>query len=156
MALKPARVAGVVAMTSGATMVAAGLATWWVASRKLRDERIVVPEYARFCAGRDVAGPITALAEVDVIQANSAKAVGDLTFAELGDLAAEAKAAGDHAAEAEYLDQRNTVMTGAFLRASLLTSVISFGVAGLVVGLGMLSGIVGWGLWHAGSDNGSA
>lgn len=38
------------------------------------------------------------------------------------------------------------MMTASFLRASLFTSVVAFGVAALVVGLGILFVLFGWGL----------
>ena len=38
---------------------------------------------------------------------------------------------------------RSTTMNGSFLRASLFTSVISFGVAALVMGLGLLFALLG-------------
>ncbi len=37
-------------------------------------------------------------------------------------------------------------MNASFLRASLFTSVVSYGVAALVIGLGVLSLIIGWAL----------
>src|SRR5699024_12690556 len=41
---------------------------------------------------------------------------------------------------------RDVVMNGSFLRASLFTSVIAFGIAAFVIGLGVLFILVGWGL----------
>ena len=41
---------------------------------------------------------------------------------------------------------RQTAMTGSFLRASLFTSVVAFGVSALVVGLGALFILVGFAL----------
>jgi hypothetical protein len=35
-------------------------------------------------------------------------------------------------------------MTGSFLRASLFTSVVSFGVATMAMGLGVLVGLIGY------------
>ena len=37
-------------------------------------------------------------------------------------------------------------MNGSFLRASLFSSVIAYGVAALVVGLGLIIGFIGWAL----------
>ena len=74
------------------------------------------------------------------------KASGGLTYAELGAKAAEAKEAGDEALAEEYQTKRNTVMNGSFLRASLFSSVVSYGVAALVMGLGLLSILTGWAL----------
>jgi hypothetical protein len=41
---------------------------------------------------------------------------------------------------------RNTVMTASFLRASLFTSVVSFGVAAMAGGLGIVLLLIGWAL----------
>ena len=38
---------------------------------------------------------------------------------------------------------RETVMTGSFLRASLFTSVVSFGIVAMAMGLGALFGLIG-------------
>ena len=43
-------------------------------------------------------------------------------------------------------DSRTNSMTGSFLRASLFTSVISFGVAALAIGLGVLFALLGFAL----------
>ena len=42
--------------------------------------------------------------------------------------------------------RRDTVMTASFLRASLFTSVVAFGVAAFAFGLGLLMVLVGWAL----------
>ena len=42
--------------------------------------------------------------------------------------------------------QRTTAMTGSFLRASLFTSVVAYGVSALVIGLGILFLLLGWAL----------
>ena len=87
--------------------------------------------------------------------------LGDKTYAELGDInnaykaevakliedgataedaaVVEAQAKADAAAA-----KRATVMNGSFLRASLFTSVVSFGVAVLVMGVGVVFGLVGY------------
>jgi hypothetical protein len=41
---------------------------------------------------------------------------------------------------------RTTVMTASFLRASLFTSVVSFGVAAMAGGLGIVLLLIGWAL----------
>ena len=37
-------------------------------------------------------------------------------------------------------------MNASFLRASLFTSVVSYGIAALVIGLGFLFAVIGWAL----------
>ena len=97
-------------------------------------------------AGKEVAGPLTAYAQADAINMHAMKASEGKTYAELGALATEAKEAGDTAKAEEYQAQRNTVMNGSFLRASLFSSVIAYGVAALVIGLGLIVGLIGWAL----------
>jgi hypothetical protein len=41
---------------------------------------------------------------------------------------------------------RQTVMTGSFLRASLFTSVVTFGVAAMAAGLGIVLALIGFAL----------
>ena len=65
---------------------------------------------------------------------------GGRTFAELSDEYMGALAAGDTAKAEELAGPRETVMQGNFVRASLFTSVLAYGVCALVVGLGVLSG----------------
>lgn len=43
----------------------------------------------------------------------------------------------------ELQTRRNLVMDASFLRASLFTSVVSFGVSALVMGLGVVLGFIG-------------
>ena len=61
-----------------------------------------------------------------------------------------ADAAADDPGVKAIGDMRTTAMNGSFLRASLFTSVISFGVAALVMGLGFLFALLGLALtWVA-------
>lgn len=65
------------------------------------------------------------------------------TYAELGTMVREAQDAGDEALAEEFQTRRNLVMDASFLRASLFTSVVSFGVSALVMGLGGVLGFIG-------------
>ena len=76
---------------------------------------------ARF-AGQPVDGPLTAYYEADIIATHSMALSGGKTYAEL-----------DREDPARAL-----VMNGSFLRASLFTSVVSFGVAPKPTGLGVV------------------
>ena len=80
--------------------------------------------------GQTVAGPFTAYVQADIIQHHALEASGGKTYAELD----------------REDPVRVTVMNGSFLRASLFTSIVSFGVAAMAFGLGVLFGIVGWAL----------
>jgi hypothetical protein len=93
--------------------------------------------------GDDVNGPFSAFAEAQIINEHALSATDGKTYAELGAEVRAAEEAGDTALAEELQGQRNTVMNASFLRASLFTSVVSYGVAALVVGLGVLLLITG-------------
>ena len=77
-------------------------------------------------------GPFSAYAEAQAIKDHALEASGGQTYAEL-----------------ERDDPtRETVMTASFLRASLFTSVVSFGVAFFAFGVGIILILVGWALLH--------
>lgn len=141
-----ANLAGLVAIIAGIVFVVAGGVTWYIVTDQLTAEEITVPEDSAFLPGDDVNGPLSAYAQAQIINEHALAASGGATYAELGALAAEAEAAGDEEAAAEYEAQRETVMTASFLRASLFTSVVSYGVAALVIGLGVLFVLVGMGM----------
>jgi hypothetical protein len=121
------RIVAIISIVAGVIMIAAGAVTWYIVQRELSDEKIVVSDDADNFAGDDVDGPLTAYSEAMVIKEHALEAGGGKTYAELPQDAPE----------------RDTVMTASFLRASLFTSVVSFGVAALVVGLGVLFILVG-------------
>ena len=81
-------------------------------------------------AGAKVTGPIEAFVEADVISTHTLKATGGKTYAQL-----------DREDPA-----RVTAMNGSFLRSSLFTSVIAFGVALFAIGVGVLAILLGWAL----------
>lgn len=126
----PLRVLAILVILGGVILSAAGVITWIVVTDQLSDEKIVVSDDADNFAGEDVDGPFTAYAEADVIQDHALEASDGLTYAELD----------------QDDPRRETVMTASFLRASLFTSVVAFGVAAFAVGLGILLIIVGWAL----------
>jgi len=93
----------------------------------LSAERITVSADAARFGGETVDGPLTAYYEADVIRQHSLAASDGLTYAEL-----------------DRADPRRVVvMTGSFLRASLFTSVVSFGIAALAMGLGLVFVLIG-------------
>lgn len=91
---------------------------------------------------------ISAYSQADIINHHALEASEGKTYAELGALAGKAKADGDQELADKYQGQRDTVMTASFLRASLFTSVLAFGVAALVMGLGVMFGLIGWALMN--------
>jgi hypothetical protein len=81
-------------------------------------------------AGARVTGPIAAFIQADVINHHALTATNGKTYAELG----------------KDDPLRATAMNGSFLRSSLFTSVIAFGVALFAIGVGALAIVLGWGL----------
>jgi hypothetical protein len=119
---KAPRVIAIVAMVAGVVMIVAGVATYFLVQRELEDEHIVVSDDAESFAGEPVDGPFTAYSEAMVIKEHAAGIADGQTYAQL-----------------EQDDpRRESVMNASFLRASLFTSVVAFGVAVLVAGLGVL------------------
>jgi hypothetical protein len=124
------RMLGVIVMLGGLILLAAGAFTWFVVRDQLSDEKITVSEDADHFGGEKVDGPLTAYAEADVINEHALEETDGLTYAQL-----------------ERDDpRRETAVTASFLRASLYTSVVSFGVAVFAFGLGLLMMLIGWAL----------
>jgi hypothetical protein len=117
-------------LLSGVILIAAGAFTWFVVRDQLSDEKITVSDDADRFGGDSVDGPLTAYAEADVINEHALEETDGLTYAQL-----------------ERDDpRRDMVMTASFLRASLFTSVVSFGVAAFAAGMGIVLVLVAWAL----------
>lgn len=124
---KVPRIVGVLLIVSGVIMIAVGATTYYLVHDQLSDENIVVSDDAANLAGEPVEGPFTAYAEANVIKEHASEIADGLTYAQL-----------------EQDDpRRETVMQSSFLRASLFTSVVAFGVAFLVGALGVLFILIG-------------
>ena len=119
---KPIRVLSILVIVAGAAFIVAGAFTWFVVRDQLSDEKIVVSDDADRFAGWDVDGPFTAYAEANVIEKHALESSGGKTYAELD----------------REDPTRQTVMTASFLRSSLFTSVVAFGVAFMAAGLGLV------------------
>lgn len=144
MNLKPLKSAGLVSLIMGVIFTLTGALTWGVITAQLSAEKITVPADASFLAGAPVRGPFTALAQADTINRHALKASNGLTYAELGAEATKARNAGDTTRADELTQQRTTVMNGSFLRASLFTSVLAYGVSLFAVGVGVVLLVYGW------------
>jgi hypothetical protein len=151
------RVLGILTVIAGAIFVIAGAVTWGAVSANLSAEKITVSPDAAHFGNQAVNSPWTAWYQADAIKHHSLKASNNLTYAELGgaitakqnDLKSQGMSAEDIAKNTDVLTlqgQRNTVMTGSFLRSSLFTSVIAFGVALFAFGVGVVALLVGWAL----------
>ncbi|MGA4507678.1 aromatic ring-opening dioxygenase LigA [Propionibacteriaceae bacterium G1746] len=160
MSSKPAKIIGILSIVAGLVMIVAGIVTWNVVTSQLKDERITVPADAdkvmgMTVAGKKVEGPFTAFGQAEIIKKHALKASEGKTYAELGTDVNKAKADLEkattdsdkqtaQAAIDKAQGQRNTVMNAAFLRSSLFSSVITYGVAALVVGLGLMFALLGY------------
>jgi len=136
---KTARIAAIVTMVAGVIMAIAGAATWFTVQGNLADERITVSEDADRFANDKVDGPFTAYQEAQMIEKHYLEATEGKTYAELD----------------REDPVRQTAMTASFLRASLFTSVVSFGVAAMAFGLGIVLLIAGYGLFRLSAPDGA-
>ena len=143
---KPLKVAGLVSLIMGILFTLTGAITWGVITSQLASERITVPADAAFMQGQPVRDPISALAQADIINRHALKGSNGMTYAELGAAATAAKNAGDTAKADQLTAQRTTVMNGSFLRASLFTSVLAYGVSLFAIGVGVMLIVLGWAL----------
>lgn len=116
----------VVLMVAGAVFMVGGIASYTMVSTTLAEERITVSEDACL-GGSEVAGPFTAYCEAMIIEQHALDATGGKTYAELD----------------REDPLRAVAMNGSFLRASLFTSVVAFGVSAMAAGLGLLFILVG-------------
>lgn len=121
------RLLAILVIVAGAIMTIAGITTWVMVRNQLADEKITVSEDASRYAGDRVDGPLTAYQQAETIEKHALKTSGGATYAELP----------------RDDPRRETVMTGSFLRASLFTSVVSFGVAAMATGLGLVVILIG-------------
>lgn len=128
------RMLGLVVLIAGAILSLAGVATWFTVQSQLAAENITVAEDASMLAGDEVNGPFSAWAQADIINQHALESSGGETYATL-----------DREDPA-----RESMMNASFLRASLFTSVVSFGIAAMAFGLGILFMLIGWALRKVG------
>ena len=105
----------------GLLMIVGGAVTWFMVQDQLSDANITVAEDADMLAGDEVNGPFSAYAQAQIIDKHALEATGGKTYAELD----------------REDPLRETAMSASFLRASLFTSVVAFGVAAMAMGLGL-------------------
>ena len=122
-----AKLLGMIVALVGLIMIVAGGVTWAMVQSNLSEANITVAEDADMLAGDDVNGPFSAYAQAQIIDHHALEATGGKTYAEL-----------------EQDDPlREVAMNASFLRASLFTSVVAFGVALMAIGLGVTLILVG-------------
>jgi len=124
------RLAGLLSIIAGAVFLIAGAVTWSQVSSHLAAENITVSDDAAAFGGAKVDTPWEAFAQADIINHHALTATDGKTYAELD----------------KEDPLRAVAMNGSFLRASLFTSVVAFGVAALVMGIGVVFGLIGFAL----------
>jgi heme A synthase len=113
-----------------------GAAAWAVVSRRLADEKIVVPGSARWFPNRTVQDPLTALEEAEVVRQITLKATDGRTYGEM--------AADD--------PKSRLALDASLIRSSLFTAILAFGIAAMQVALGAVFVVIGRALTEAGID----
>ena len=127
---KTPKIVAILLYVAGAILLVGGAGTWYSVSDQLAAENITVTDDASCQAGQAVNGPLEAYCMADIINQHALEATGGLTYAELD----------------REDPLRATAMNGSFLRASLFTSVVAFGVAAFAMGVGVLSILIGVGI----------
>ncbi|MHB1065492.1 MAG: aromatic ring-opening dioxygenase LigA [Georgenia sp.] len=140
-----AKIVGLVSMIAGLAFIVAGGVAWGVVTSNLTAQQITVADDSPMLPGDDVNGPFSAYAQAQIIDTHALKISEGRTYADLGALVNQAKDAGDTELADTLQGQRNTVMNASFLRSSLFTAVLSYGVSALVMGLGVMFIVVGLG-----------
>ena len=123
------KVASIASIVLGALMIVAGALTWFTVSSELADQEIVTPEDACL-PDREVRGPFTAWCQAEIIEEHALESTGGLTFAELD----------------REDPLRDTAMNASFLRSSLYTSIVAFGVAAMAAAMGVIFILIGLGM----------
>ena len=110
-------------------MIVAGLGTFLMVSSELSAQKITTPDDACL-PGRQVRGPFTAFCQAEIIDKHARESTGGLTYAELD----------------RDDPLRDVAMNASFLRASLYTSIVAYGVAAMAIAMGILFILIGLGM----------
>lgn len=121
------KVLGILTIVAGIVLAISGAFAWGAVQVNLAQENITVSSDSPRWADERVDGPFTAYQEAEMINQHYLESTGGLTYAELD----------------REDPLRQVAMNASFLRASLFTSVVSFGVAAMAMGLGVVLGLVG-------------
>lgn len=133
------RIASTAAIALGALFIVAALGTALLVRSELDAQHIVTPDDACL-SGREVKGPFTAYCQAEVIDDHAREATGGLTYAELP----------------RDDPRRETAMQASFLRSSLYTSILAFGVAAMAAAMGVVFILSGLGMRDVGRRVGAA
>ncbi len=124
------KLASLLSIIFGAILIVGAIGTWTMVSSTLGDQRITTPDDAVCLADRDVNGPFTAYCQAMTIDRNVLEITDGQRYAELP----------------REDERRGTAQNASFLQASLFTSVLSFGVAAMAGGMGVLFVLIGLGM----------
>lgn len=124
------RASSIATIALGALMIVAAATTWLLVSSTLADQGITVSEDAAMFPGATVDGPLTAYSEAQIIEEHALDATDGRTYAELD----------------REDPLRDVAMNASFLRASLFTSVVAFGVAAMAAAGGVVFVLLGLGM----------
>jgi hypothetical protein len=123
------RISSTFAIVLGALLIVGGAATALMVRGELAEQKIVTPADACL-SGKQVKGPFTAWCQAAVIDKHARESTGGLTFAELP----------------REDPRRASAMNASFLRASLFTSIVAYGVAAMAAAIGLLFILIGLGM----------
>lgn len=132
------RTAYVSSVVLGVLLILGALTTWIMVTNELSQEKITVSEDASCLGGDDVNGPFSAYCQALVIEKHARDATGGLTYAEMD----------------REDPLRQVAMNASFLRASLFTSVVAYGVAGMAALMGIVFILIGFGMRDVGEKVG--
>jgi hypothetical protein len=127
---KTPKVVAILLYIAGAVLLVGGAGTWYTVSDQLAAENITVTDDAPCQQGQAVNGPVEAFCMATIINTHALEATGGKTYAELD----------------REDPLRAVAQSASFLRASLFTSVVAFGVAAFAMGVGLLSILIGVGI----------
>jgi hypothetical protein len=128
--MRTSRTMGTILIVLGLIFIIAGGATYVMVSQELSRANVTVADDADMLAGDEVDGPFSAYAQAQIIDKHALESTGGKTYAELD----------------REDPLRQTAMSASFLRASLFTSVVAFGVAAMAMGIGVAMIVGGVGL----------
>ena len=156
------KVLSIIVCVVGVIMLVFGIFTYTYTTQQLKNENITVAAISAdnpgALAGKQVAGPFTALAQANAINHHIANATGGKTYSQMPSVATtdgvtysrdvtqaastdgQAHAAGDplSAQDKAAYAARSTAQQGSFIQASLFVSVLAFGISVLVMALGVV------------------
>jgi len=132
------KTAYITSVVLGIVLILGGITTWVVVSNMLGNENITVSEDANCLAGDEVNGPLSAFCQAQIINEHALDSTGGLSYAELD----------------QEDPLRAVAMNASFLRASLFTSVVAFGVAAMAVLMGVVFILIGLGMRDVGEKVG--